>query len=119
MAEKSRCTLTEIGSRIKKRRRQCGLTQDQLADNLSETATNISKIENGRRPNLSVDLLLSIAEALGVSMDELCYTDTGSHFNPQDETDIVAREGMDIIKSLNPEDRDAAMRMLRGLAHPS
>ena len=62
----------DIARNLKRLRRQKGLTQEALADKLHVTRQAVSNWERNRNlPELEV--LLSAAEALGASMDELLY----------------------------------------------
>ena len=107
---------SEIGKTIAALRTSRGMTQQSLADKVYEGMPTISKIENGHRPNLSVDLLQRIAEALGVTMNDLCYAATDSPSPAQEECDPIIHEATALISALSPEDRNAALRMLRGLS---
>ena len=49
--------MKEVGTRIKQLRKEKGLTQEQLAENLDITAGTIGKIEIGRT-GISIDLLI-------------------------------------------------------------
>lgn len=59
-----------ITNNIWKIRTEKGLTQAQLAEMLNVQQSMISMIENEER-NPSVDVLLKLAAALGVTVDEL------------------------------------------------
>ena len=59
-----------ITNNILKIRLKKGLTQAQLAEKLNVQQSTISMIENEER-NPSVDVLLKLAAALGVTVDEL------------------------------------------------
>ena len=59
-----------ITNNILKIRTEKGLTQAQLAERLNVQQSMISMIENEER-NPSVDVLLKLAAALGVTVDEL------------------------------------------------
>ena len=58
-----------IGERVRKYRRQKGLSQEQLGEFVRFSQSEISKIENGDWDSLS-DLRL-IAKALGVKLKDL------------------------------------------------
>ena len=60
----------QITNNICKIRTEKGLTQAQLAEKLNVQQSMISMIENEER-NPSVDVLLKLAAALGVTVDEL------------------------------------------------
>ena len=117
MADKQRMRdISEIGKTIADIRKTSGMTQQVLADKVFEGMTTISKIEKGRRPNLSVDLLQRIAGALGVSMNDLCYAAPDSLPSTESGVDQLTNEAISILQGLSPEDKAAAIRMLRGLA---
>ena len=59
-----------ITNNILKIRTEKGMTQAQLAERLNVQQSMISMIENEER-NPSVDVLLKLAAALGVTVDEL------------------------------------------------
>ena len=60
-----------LASNIKKFRQKSGLSQDQLARKAGIPYSTFLKIESGYTPNPSIQAVLNIAEALGVSIDEL------------------------------------------------
>jgi transcriptional regulator with XRE-family HTH domain len=60
-----------LSKNLKKLREQKGLSQDRLAK-LADIANNtIIKIEQGENKNPTLDTLKKLAEALGVSVDDL------------------------------------------------
>lgn len=59
-----------IGKRIKIARIKADLTQEQLAENVSLSVSHMSNIETGTT-KVSLTALVSIANALSVSVDEL------------------------------------------------
>lgn len=58
-----------LGNRIRKTRMNCGITQEKLAEIVDISTNFMSLIENGR--NMSVETLVKIADALGVTVDYL------------------------------------------------
>jgi transcriptional regulator with XRE-family HTH domain len=60
----------ELGARIAGFRKEHGLTQTQLADELGLTQQMVASYEVGRR-RVPVSLLPAIAEALAVSLEQL------------------------------------------------
>ena len=60
----------ELGLRIKNTRLKNGLTQEQLADKVGCNTSHISNIENNYT-KLSLNVLLTIANALNVTIDYL------------------------------------------------
>ncbi|MBS4535169.1 helix-turn-helix transcriptional regulator [Clostridium sp. D2Q-14] len=59
-----------IGENIKHNRLKLGLTQSELAEKINKTSTLITKIETNKA-NPSIDTLMKIAKALGVTIAEL------------------------------------------------
>lgn len=60
-----------IGVRIKKLRTKTGLTQEGLARKADIPYTTLTKVESGVIKNPSVKVIAKIADALGVSMENL------------------------------------------------
>ncbi len=58
-----------IGARIKARRREVGLTQPQVAEQMGTYFRNIQRLERGA--NMTLRTLSRLAEVLGVSVREL------------------------------------------------
>ena len=59
-----------IGARVRYHRKQNGLSQEQLAERISTSNVHISNIERGEKVP-SLEVILSIANALSVSADDL------------------------------------------------
>ena len=59
--------IDEIGSLFLKRRKELGLTQEQLGEKVGVTKSEISKIENGR--SITFSTINRLSEALGVSAE--------------------------------------------------
>jgi transcriptional regulator with XRE-family HTH domain len=67
----------EIGRRIKQRREELGMTQDELGKILSLNKSTIQRYETGKITKIKLPVLQSIANALDVSPDWLALkTDT-------------------------------------------
>jgi transcriptional regulator with XRE-family HTH domain/mannose-6-phosphate isomerase-like protein (cupin superfamily) len=64
----------QLGARLRVARRQAGLSLRELARQLSVSPSFLSQMENGKSQP-SVATLYSIAQVLGVSIDELFHTD--------------------------------------------
>ena len=61
-----------IGQKIRKFRKGCGLSQEQLDEKVGISTTHLSHIETGHT-KLSLPVFVDIAEALSVQTDELLY----------------------------------------------
>lgn len=62
--------MVNIGKNIKRFRRECGLTQAELAKKLGVTTQAVSKWET-QMNSPDIALIPRIAQVLGVSIDEL------------------------------------------------
>ena len=60
--------LSEIGTTIKRKRKELGLTQAELAKRASLSRTTLSKVENGYFGNISVATLENILSTLGLTI---------------------------------------------------
>jgi transcriptional regulator with XRE-family HTH domain len=64
----------DLGTKIRHRREQLGLSQAELARACGLTQARISEWESGARTQMSLQNLRSLARALGVSADYLIGT---------------------------------------------
>lgn len=62
----------ESGKRIAKLRKERGLTQDQLAEKLNISTSNLGKLERGLQ-GVSIDLLIEIGFFFNVSTDYILF----------------------------------------------
>ena len=84
----------KIGQFIAERRKDCGLTQRQLADALTISDKTVSKWETGRGlPDVS--LMLPLCEALGVTVNDLL---TGQRVEPADYQQKAEENMMDLMR---------------------
>ncbi len=81
MGGKNIVTSKEIGARIKKRRSELGISQEELAEALDVTYQQVQRYENGTN-RLNVEKIQLIADILSLPI---------SYFFESDET-IIARE---------------------------
>lgn len=63
--------LPTIAKNIKKYRDKLGISQDKLSKLAGVTLHTIAKIETGSTPDPRIETLRKIADALGVSVDDL------------------------------------------------
>lgn len=68
---------TALGKRIKEKRIENGLTQEQLGELCELSAAHIGHIERGTRI-LSVDVLFRISQVLNTSIDYLVFDSVGN-----------------------------------------
>ncbi len=64
-------SISTIGENLKKLRLKAGLSQDVLSKRADLAFHTISKIEAGATPNPTIDTVKKLADALGVSLDEI------------------------------------------------
>ena len=62
---------SKIGNNIKALRLKLGISQDTLSKKADLAFHTISKIEAGSTPNPTIETVKKIADALGVSLDDL------------------------------------------------
>jgi len=68
-------SMSAVGDRIRERRVELGWTQNELAEKARISSGFLSDLETGKR-NVSADNLLSIAQALSVTLDFLMKGDS-------------------------------------------
>ncbi|MBP6944502.1 helix-turn-helix transcriptional regulator [Patescibacteria group bacterium] len=64
-------SISTIGENLKKLRLKAGFSQDVLSKKADLAFHTISKIEAGATPNPTIDTVKKLADALGVSLDEI------------------------------------------------
>ena len=80
----------KIGRFIAERRKQCGLTQLQLAERLNITDRAVSKWETGRSmPDVSI--IPELCDVLGITVNDLFSGEviTVDHYNEQSEKNLL------------------------------
>src|SRR2546421_12590556 len=90
--------MAAIGDRIKARRAELGLTQDEVATKAKITKGFLSDVENGRR-NVGADTLLELASALGLSLEylmtgEVVETESKILTIPAALADLASKKGL-------------------------
>lgn len=63
----------EIGERVRKYRKQCGLTQNGLGQKIPCDASVISRLENGKIREIDKEILLKLCAALNMTLEQLLY----------------------------------------------
>ena len=64
-----------MGYKIRERREELRMTQDELAQKSGVSRQTISSIETGKYDNVLVGTLAAIATALETTVDKIFYTD--------------------------------------------
>lgn len=97
-----------IGVRIRRFRKQRGLTQQSLAELSNQDPSNISHIERGAT-KLGLPTIVSIANALGTSVDELLCD------NLQKSDKAFTQEASELLADCNPWERRVLVYTMRTL----
>lgn len=87
----------EIGQRIRKYRKACSLSQEQLAEKVEISPTHMSHIETGST-KLSLPVLFKIADELSIQTDSLLFE------NPQINRTDLGNEISNLLASCSVED---------------
>ena len=80
----------EVGSRIKHRRKELGMSQEKLAELIDVSVPHMSNIENGKT-KFSLQVLIDLANALNTTPDVLLLDQMKS----QDKTRCMVIEEID------------------------
>ncbi|MDO4428452.1 MAG: helix-turn-helix transcriptional regulator [Atopobiaceae bacterium] len=86
----------EIGQRIRRYRKACGLSQEALAERVDISATHMSHIETGNT-KLSLPVMVRLSGALGVEVDALLYD------SPRFSKDAVTERVRRVLDSCTEE----------------
>lgn len=63
----------QMGIKIRERREELRMTQEELANKSGVSRQTISALENGKYDNVLIGTLAAIANALGVTVDKFFY----------------------------------------------
>lgn len=99
-----------IGSRIKSRRKQIGLTQKTLGEKAGVSAPAINRFEKGDK-SPSVETLVKLAKALGTSSDFLLGAETVEGMFLDQETS----DAFKIFTSLSQDHRQLVLSNIKFL----
>ena len=99
-----------LGKRIREIRKSQGISQEQLAERASISAQYVSNIERGKE-NPTLDLLLRLAEALRVSLGQMCDFETVEDMNQRKMRSSIGA----ILQNADPDRLRLALKLLRSL----
>ena len=99
--------LTYLGNRIRTARKECSLTQQELADQSGLAVKTIQDIEKGRK-NATYETLAQLIDRLGISANTLFPSNIA-----MDNEEIEQFIGK--LQSCNPEDRKLLLNTLNYL----
>lgn len=97
--------LQNLGRKIRAERQSRGITQEQLAEQIDISTNFMSLIENGR--NMSVEVLVKISIALGVSVDYLLNETVMIH------SDKIVDQITQNLASLNDDEKLYFLNMIK------
>ncbi|HEY4041584.1 MAG TPA: helix-turn-helix transcriptional regulator [Rhodopila sp.] len=106
-------TPQDIGTRIRAVRRERGLTQDDLADEVGVSRSAVAQWETGRTGQVTGNLS-RIANALGVNVEYLMIGDDKRAAGDVRQGDELAL--LRLYRECNPEDRQMLLHTARRLA---
>ena len=97
--------IDNLGESIRSERIRQGLTQEQLAEKADISLNFMSLIENGK--NMSVQTLINISSALGLSIDKLVYSE--ENYDP----DIISDQILYNLSSLTDDEKLFFLNMIK------
>lgn len=104
-----------IGCRIKKRRKELGLTQVQIKELTGISNGNLSDLENGNRLP-SATALIELSKVLNVTTDWILtgnYPDTDIHSSQSGYSLSASEESLiNCFKRLSPDDQDEIITLI-------
>jgi transcriptional regulator with XRE-family HTH domain len=106
-------TPSDIGTRIRTARRDRGLTQDELADQVGVSRSAVAQWETGRTGQVTGNLS-RIASVLEVNVEYLMYGDDKRAAREVRQGDELAL--LRLYRECDPEDRQMLLRTARRLA---
>lgn len=102
--------------RFRDRRKQLGLSQEDVADLVGTNQAQISAYETGKNDPTG-EVLIALSQALETTVDYLLGL-TGNPDRPlrgEFDLDEIEREAVKILRTKRPEDRRKAVEILRML----
>lgn len=97
-----------LGTRIKNKRLEQNLTQEQLAEKVELSAVYIGQIERGER-KMTIETLVKLANSLNSSIEELLKDSTSSNINAR------LNELVNIAKELDTSDIDKVIDVIKAM----
>lgn len=97
-----------LGTRVKNKRLELNLTQEQLAETVDLSAVYIGQIERGER-KMTIDTLVKLANSLNASIEELLKDSTSKNINAR------LNELVNIAKELDTSDIDKVIDVIKAM----
>lgn len=98
-----------VGARVAQARRARGFSQELLAEALGVAPVTLSRQETGHRA-MSLSMLAEIAGVLEVRLADLLDAEVAL---PEPKRDPIEQEIVRLVKGLDDERRDLAIRVLK------
>lgn len=95
-----------LGKRIREERKKSNLTQEQLAELINVSTTYVGFIERGER-SITLDKLVNIATALGISVDYLLRDSVTVNSSAQEKLLLK------LFSSANSQQKDFILEMIK------
>ena len=102
-----------LGERIRRRRRELGLSQSALGGKLGITFQQVQKYENGAN-RVSATMLVKLTDALAIPVTELLH-DAAPPAQPDDPASDAARLLEAFARIRSPDMRAAILTLVAGL----
>ena len=104
-----------VGQRIKKRRKELGISADKLGEALGKDRSTIFRYEKGDIEKLPLDILEPIAKVLQTTPRYLMGWEEEKSSKPaqEDELSDNLKKLMDFARSVPEDKQELALRLLR------
>ncbi len=98
-----------LGGRIKRIRKEKGLTQEQLAEKAALSSKYLSRVELGKE-NPTIDVFIKLSQALGVFPTEI-FTFEHEEQNPEKLKSLIGK----LIETASTEKLQLAAKLVRSV----
>lgn len=105
--------MNNLGANISTRRHLLGITQEKLSEKTGLSVNYISRLEVGSASNVSAKTLLSIAEVLKTSMDNLVNDN-----NSKQEMGYYQKKLWNVLKQMDTARAEQVSKNVLGLIKP-
>lgn len=107
----------KMGDKIKEKRKEAGMTQEELGEKLGVQKSAVAKWENGRVENIKRSVMLSMSKALGV--DPAYWFDDGEDTEEDDDDGWdLSEEQIELLArydSLQDDKKQLVLNLIRSL----
>ena len=96
----------EMGIRLKKRRKEISMTQEQLSDQLNISIKHYSEVERGIT-GLSIENIIKISNVLGISIDYI--------LKGEREKEVFPQEMITFYENCSLEQKKGFLQIINGI----